>query len=145
MSTAIFTVTLRTDSAGAHRRLARTLQTALRRDQLKAIDMREHPQTYNEIVCSSRGNECAPACPRCGNNYLHHGKIVAYERCEDAPRVLRIEVGGGGARLEWVTNDSRNPSTRRHGLSIEFCCENCGRNSELTIAQHKGESLLGWR
>ena len=37
-----FTVTLRTDSDGAYRRLRRTLKTALRRDQLRAIDIREH-------------------------------------------------------------------------------------------------------
>ena len=36
-----FTVTLRTNSTGAYRRLRRTLKTALRRDQLKAIDVRE--------------------------------------------------------------------------------------------------------
>jgi hypothetical protein len=84
-------------------------------------------------------------CPCCGNSYLHHDKVVAYERHEDATRVLRIEVDGGGAKLEWVANDSRNPSSRRNGLCIEFYCENCGNRSELTIAQHKGETLLGWR
>jgi hypothetical protein len=36
-----FTVTLRTHSEGAYRRLARTLKTAWRRDQLRAIDIRE--------------------------------------------------------------------------------------------------------
>ena len=40
---ATFTVVLRTHGEGAHRRLARTLKTALRRDRLKAIDVREHP------------------------------------------------------------------------------------------------------
>jgi hypothetical protein len=39
---ATFTVTLRTHGDRAHRRLARTLKTALRRDQLEAIDIREH-------------------------------------------------------------------------------------------------------
>jgi hypothetical protein len=36
-----FTVVLRTHSDRAHRRLARTLKTALRRDQLRAIDVHE--------------------------------------------------------------------------------------------------------
>ena len=40
---------------------------------------------------------------------------------------------------------SGNPSWRRHGLAICFECEFCGRTSELTIAQHKGQSLLAWR
>jgi hypothetical protein len=91
------------------------------------------------------GDEWVLTCPYCGNSYLHHGKVVIYERQEDAPRVLRTEVGDRGAKLEWVANDNRNPSARRHGLYIEFYCENCGRRSELTIAQHKGETLLGWR
>jgi hypothetical protein len=39
---ATFLVTLRTHSDRAHRRLAQTLKTALRRDQLRAIDIREH-------------------------------------------------------------------------------------------------------
>jgi hypothetical protein len=38
----IFTVTLRTHSERAHRRLARLLKTAWRRDQLRVIDVREH-------------------------------------------------------------------------------------------------------
>jgi hypothetical protein len=38
---ATFTVTLRTHSEGAYRRLRRTLKTAWRRDQLQAIDARE--------------------------------------------------------------------------------------------------------
>ena len=37
-----FTVTLQTHGADAYRRLRRTLKTALRRDQLEAIDIREH-------------------------------------------------------------------------------------------------------
>jgi hypothetical protein len=36
-----FTVVLRTESTGAYRRLRRMLKTALRRDQLRAIDVRE--------------------------------------------------------------------------------------------------------
>jgi hypothetical protein len=41
---ATFVVTLRTHCGRAYRRLARTLRTALRRDQLRAIDARElHP------------------------------------------------------------------------------------------------------
>ena len=39
-----FTVTLKTHDARAYRRLAMTLKTALRRDQLKAIFVSEHPR-----------------------------------------------------------------------------------------------------
>jgi hypothetical protein len=40
---------------------------------------------------------------------------------------------------------SWNPSWRRDGIAIEFCCEGCGSIGELTIAQHKGVTLVGWR
>jgi hypothetical protein len=45
-----FIVTLRTHSARAHRRLARLLKTALRRDQLRAVDVRE---------CAARVSRCS--------------------------------------------------------------------------------------
>jgi hypothetical protein len=41
VGTVTFVVTLRTPREGAYRRLRRTLKTALRRDQLQAIDVRE--------------------------------------------------------------------------------------------------------
>jgi hypothetical protein len=50
VGTVTFVVTLRTHGARAHRRLARTLKTAWRRDQLRAIDVRE--QTAKVSRCS---------------------------------------------------------------------------------------------
>ena len=50
-----------------------------------------------------------------------------------------------GAHKEIDSKRSGNPSLRRHGLAICFECEFCGRTIELTIAQHKGQSLLAWR
>jgi hypothetical protein len=49
-----FTVVLQTHSARAHRRLARALKTALRRDQLRAVDIYE--QT-TEPDNQRKGNE----------------------------------------------------------------------------------------
>ena len=49
-----FTVTLRTHHDRAYRRLARTLKTALRRDQLRAIKVREETNT------ARRGVEAQP-------------------------------------------------------------------------------------
>jgi hypothetical protein len=91
------------------------------------------------------GNEYVLACPLCCNSYLHHSRVVTYDRSEDASRVLRTIVDGGTAQLDWVANDKSNPSPRRHGLAIEFCCENCSGKYQLTIAQHKGETFIGWR
>jgi hypothetical protein len=39
----------------------------------------------------------------------------------------------------------RNPSERRQGLAIAFSCEDCDAKLELTIAQHKGNTIVEWR
>jgi hypothetical protein len=38
-----------------------------------------------------------------------------------------------------------NPSSRRNGVVIRFWCEDCDVISELTLEQHKGNTLLRWR
>jgi hypothetical protein len=50
-----FTVTPRTDGTGAYRRLRRTLKTALRRDQLRAIDVREIASPDSPATRASTG------------------------------------------------------------------------------------------
>jgi hypothetical protein len=87
-------------------------------------------------------------CPRChdSHSYLHHGALTVYHLREDEPRLTRIGVRNGSALIERVDSDaSGNPSSRRDGLAIYFDCEICGTSSELTIAQHKGQTLLAWR
>lgn len=85
-------------------------------------------------------------CPHCGNNYLHHGEVTVFFRNEDEPLVVVTRIEGGSASVDVVpTPASGNPSSRRDGLTVNFWCEGCGRSSELTIAQHKGISLLAWR
>ena len=89
------------------------------------------------------------ACPHCPNeieSYLHHGRVTVYARREDEPLVTITEVNNGVAHTkELDSRRSGNPSFRRDGVAICFECEFCGRTSELTIAQHKGQSLLAWR
>jgi hypothetical protein len=71
--------------------------------------------------------------------------VIVYERREDEPKVLRTVVSrGGGVRVDYVV-DNDNPSSRRHGVAIVFSCEHCDGGPELVIAQHKGETLIGWR
>jgi hypothetical protein len=91
-------------------------------------------------------------CPRCGNSYLHHRGVVAYDRSEDAETVLKTSVEVGKTTVQLVAQaDSGNPSSRRDGLVIQFWCENCGGGDdgssviELTLAQHKGETEVAWR
>lgn len=35
-----------------------------------------------------------------------------------------------------------NPSSRRHGVTVRFGCEHCRGLSQLSIAQHKGSSII---
>ena len=42
------------------------------------------------------------------------------------------------------SDESNNPSLRRGGINIWFICELCQYISVLTIAQHKGKSLVRW-
>jgi hypothetical protein len=88
----------------------------------------------------------ALTCPQCRGDSLHHGQVTVYDRREDAPRITKIEVQDRTANITAIGNkDSGNPSERRDGVAIRFWCESCDTTSELTIAQHKGASLLGWR
>jgi len=79
-------------------------------------------------------------CPNCGFNYLHHDQVEIFERNEDALSGLHVVVDDG--RLSTDTSLSGNPSSRRHGLNIRFWCEGCKAISILSIAQHKGNTLV---
>jgi hypothetical protein len=112
-----------------------------------------------EIRTYDAGGAADLVCPRCGADNLHHIGVVFYERDEDAANVLQLTQTlqhHGEARLTSVvteivpSNKSRNPSSRRNGMAIQFWCEQCGGGLdqdriELTIAQHKGSTEIGWR
>jgi hypothetical protein len=97
----------------------------------------DHPNWGNQVVL----------CPRCGDAYLHHGRVVLYLRGEDEEHLLRVTVGMDGAvAREFVSAiGSGTPSRRRHGLAVRFWCENCHGWSELTLSQHKGNTEIAWR
>jgi hypothetical protein len=90
-------------------------------------------------------------CPRCGFNYLHQGCVTVYDRSEDERTTRVVEVANGSATLSNLPSDNAaNPSSRRHGLAISFSCEGCGGGTsddiiELTVAQHKGQTVVAWR
>jgi hypothetical protein len=85
-------------------------------------------------------------CLHCGGEYLHHIKVTSFDRKEDAERVLITEIHHGHVgRAEEPSDKSRNPSSRRDGLAIEFGCELCSQAWELTFAQHKGNTIYAWR
>ena len=86
------------------------------------------------------------ACPSCGCNNLHHGKVTIFSRAEDDAEVTVVTASGSNVSMRNVANAStENPSRRRHGLRIQFWCEICNDNVfELCIAQHKGTTYLHW-
>jgi hypothetical protein len=83
-------------------------------------------------------------CPRCGYIYLHHGQVIVFDRGEDAAFNLVTTIDTG-TTTRILPNDANNPSSRRQGMTIAFICEGCGDGIELTIAQHKGCTQIGWR
>ena len=74
-------------------------------------------------------------CPACGSAYLHHEKVEIFNRSEDAPDGLHVVVDG--LRQTCDRNLLGNPSSRRHGMTISFSCENCHANPVMMISQHK--------
>lgn len=89
-------------------------------------------------------------CPRCGGEYLHHYAVTIYERGEDGGTEIRTHVENGTSKTEVVSSSRDNPSQRRHGMTISFTCEECPDRDDLppiqlTIAQHKGNTEIGWR
>lgn len=81
-------------------------------------------------------------CPSCGETTLHHGKVEVFSRDgEDSQTGRHVVVESNG----WVNTDNsmgRNPSLRRDGILIHFWCECCADKSVLSIAQHKGATLI---
>lgn len=103
--------------------------------------------TYDSNVTiinpSSQNSELV--CPRCASTYLHHGAVTNYDRSEDEETVTKAVVNGKDVSITAGAPNDGNPSSRRHGLVIAFSCEACGDGLELTVAQHKGMTLMGWR
>lgn len=84
-------------------------------------------------------------CPRCKEMYLHHGAVTTYDRPEDGDFTRQVTVTPSVILANAVPSpQSRNPSTRRNGIAIQFECEACGP-LELTISQHKGQTHMEWR
>jgi hypothetical protein len=85
-------------------------------------------------------------CPACGGSYTHHGAITVFNRGrEDAPTCATRVEGENVSTLRGYRAECANPSSRRHGIVIQFRCEMCPAALDLTIAQHKGETLVEWR
>jgi hypothetical protein len=91
-------------------------------------------------------------CPDCGDNYLHHGNVTIFQRSEDDDFTTVIAQSGTEAQVsDFPSADTCNPSSRRHGMIIEFECEYCHNDAEtpkpphrLAVIQHKGNTYMEW-
>jgi hypothetical protein len=84
-------------------------------------------------------------CPHCNDEHLHHHHVLVFSRPREDGPVARTFVGTDGDISHIPGSWKGNPSDRRHGVAIAFSCESCGKHAELTIAQEKGNTLVGWR
>lgn len=84
-------------------------------------------------------------CPRCGSFNLHHAEVTVFDRGEDDDNVVKTQVVGGKATTSVAPSAPDNPSARRGGVTIDFVCEQCEGALQLTMAQHKGSTLVEWR
>lgn len=81
-------------------------------------------------------------CPNCGGNNLHHHTVLVFSRDhEDAETGTFALVNKTKVEVKTVPM-YENPSDRRDGLRILFDCENCNYILEMSLAQHKGVTLL---
>ena len=87
------------------------------------------------------GGQQVMLCPFCGGEYTHHRFVVSWFRdTEDAKKGIYALVGTGQAVL---SNEMEgNPSDRRDGFYVNFKCENCAADWELTFEQNRGQTFV---
>ncbi len=81
-------------------------------------------------------------CPECGGFYLQFKRVEIFDT-DDGDRQdegLHVsvdhEVASVDKRVEGFLGE------RRHGLTIEFVCGECGKRSMLRVNQHNGSTLI---
>lgn len=81
----------------------------------------------------------------CGGDYLHQGNATIFNRSEDAKTTTVLAQDDNTVQVsEFPSTDTCNPSPRRHGLILDFTCEDCGPGKRLAIFQHKGCTFMEW-
>lgn len=86
------------------------------------------------------------SCPCGSGGNLHQGNVTIFACGEDANKTVVIAQDGPTAQVsEFPSADTCNPSPRRHGMLIEFHCEQCSDQTyRLAIFQHKGNTFVEW-
>ncbi|MFY9718796.1 MAG: hypothetical protein WAK16_04050 [Candidatus Cybelea sp.] len=85
-------------------------------------------------------NELTVLCPACGGNWTHQRRVETFFRREDAATGTHVSADGSHTTIDPCLHG--NPSRRRDGVRIWIECENCEHQFDLTIVQHKGQTLV---
>ena len=83
-------------------------------------------------------------CPNsvCGGTHLHHDRVTTHSREEDGvATVVVVDVPDTNTRGA-IQAPAGNPSERQSGVVVEGRCELCGGRLVLTLAQHKGGTVV---
>ena len=98
------------------------------------------------IALCTRGTLLCPACSKTTDDepFVHIDRVTVHVREEDAePGATVVEIPDKPAARSAARQEiPNNPSARRSGLVVEGWCELCGSRWELTLAQHKGQTLI---
>jgi hypothetical protein len=91
-------------------------------------------------------NDTNLICPSCRYDNLHQETVTIYDREDDAELTTVTTIDRGSLSSNLLPSNYDNPSSRRHGMRIEFRCETCGDNNAYTmlISQHKGTTTIVW-
>jgi hypothetical protein len=84
-------------------------------------------------------------CPHCGTEYTHQYCVEIFWRDKEDSDTGCHVVSYNNLEPQVTLNSDymcESPSLRRDGLIIRFVCEACEKHSALTIAQHKGQTLV---
>jgi hypothetical protein len=104
------------------------------------IDIGTHQSPKICLSGFQDNHEAILLCPNCGDDYLGHERIEVFDRWEDAKHGVHVLIENGKATMD--ASMEGNPSQRRHGLTIGFSCEGCGKESTLILYQHKGNTYF---
>ena len=85
---------------------------------------------------ASDKSEITVKCPNCGSEYLTHGSVHIFNRREDSKEGVHFKIAANNCELDG--DMLGNPSSRRHGLLIQFSCEGCDAGVFMCVAQQKG-------
>jgi hypothetical protein len=86
----------------------------------------------NDVLANALEDN-ASCCAWCRSINLHHDRITVFDGSEDDKETMVTEIENGAAMLMRLPSDqTRNPSSRRHSLTIRFYCEQCDGLTELT-------------